>query len=152
QVCAHAGEQLLDAEGLDEVVVGTGVEPRDLVVYRVLGGEDDYRRVAGLADAPGDLEAVEDGQHEVEDHQVGVEFTELREAGYAVVADHRFIALGLQLEVDELGDLLLVFDDQYKWFSFHGRIMPCVLMRELLTPSAAPFRTTPGRGRWCPGR
>jgi hypothetical protein len=124
QVRAHARQQLLDRERLDQVVVGAGVEAGHLVVDRVLGRQDDDRRVARLADAPRDLEAVQHGQHEVEHDEVGVEFAELREAGDAVVGDDGLVALGLQLEVDELGDLLLVLDDEDQGFAFHETSLP----------------------------
>ena len=70
---AQAGEQLLALERLDEVVVGAGVEALDAAVERVAGGEHEDRHVAVGAQAPGDLDAVELGQAEVEDDQVGHE-------------------------------------------------------------------------------
>src|SRR5690606_14146057 len=123
EVRADAGQQLLDAEGLDEVVVRARVEARDLVLDRVLGGEDDDGRVGGLADAPGDLEAVQDGKHQVEHDEVRVQLPELRETGDAVVAHDRVVVLGLELQVDELRDLLLVLDDEDQWFPLHAGIL-----------------------------
>ena len=62
------GGQLLVGERLDEVVVGTGVEPGHPVADGVAGGEHQDRDLgAGRPDAPGDLEAGDVGQADVED-------------------------------------------------------------------------------------
>jgi hypothetical protein len=59
------------AEGFGEVVVGAGVEGVDLGVFGVAGGEDDDRRGGPAAQGLDDGDAVEIGQAEVEDDQVG---------------------------------------------------------------------------------
>ena len=54
--------QLLERERLDQVVVGTGVEPRHAVADGVAGGQhQDRRAVAGRPQAPAHLEAVDAG-------------------------------------------------------------------------------------------
>ena len=62
-------------ERLDQVVVGAGPQPADLLLDLPLGGEHDDRDVAGGAflgpDLRRDLVAVELGQHDVEQDQVG---------------------------------------------------------------------------------
>ncbi len=78
----EAGEQALDpgqqlgrVERLDQVVVGAGAQAADLLLDLALGGEHDDRDVAGGAllgpDLGRDLVAVELGQHDVEQDQVG---------------------------------------------------------------------------------
>ncbi len=68
---AHARHQLAQREGLDEVVVGARVEAGDAVVDLPARGEHQHRRaVASVAQAPADLEAVEVGHGDVEDHRV----------------------------------------------------------------------------------
>src|SRR4051812_10764386 len=64
---AQPGEQLLALERLDEIVVGAGVEALDARLDRVAGGEHEDRYVVGGAQAPGDLDAVDLRQAEVED-------------------------------------------------------------------------------------
>jgi hypothetical protein len=76
-----------------------------------------------------DLEAVEHRQHEVEDDEIGVELAELGEAGDAVVGHDGVVALGLQFQVHELGDLLLVLDDEDQGSAFHGESLPYLSMR-----------------------
>src|SRR4051812_44396452 len=68
---AQAGEQLLALEGLDEVVVGAGVQALDARLQGVAGGEHQDRHVAVGAQAPGHLDAVDPGQPEVEHDEVG---------------------------------------------------------------------------------
>ena len=66
-----AGDELARAERLGQVVVGAELEPEQLVELVVASGEhhDRDRRVA--AQLAGDVEAVEAGQAEVEDDEVG---------------------------------------------------------------------------------
>ena len=66
----HAADELGDAEGLGDVVVGAGLEADDLVQLGVLRGEHQDVGVAELAHPPADLDAVDVGQAEVEDDQV----------------------------------------------------------------------------------
>src|SRR3954451_24957953 len=67
---AHAREQLLSLERLDEVVVGADVEALDARVECVARGEDEDRRVVlVVAQALRDVDPVEAGEAEVEDDQ-----------------------------------------------------------------------------------
>ena len=109
---AQAREQLLALEGLDEVVVGAGVEALDARLDRVAGGEHEDRDVPALAQALGHVDAVEAGESEVEDHQVGGEDVRLVERRHAVAGDARLVALQPQRALENLGDVLVVLDDQ----------------------------------------
>ena len=68
---ADARQQLPDAEGLRQVVVRAGVEGLDLVALLPAGGEHDDGHARPLAQPAGDLDAVQVGKPEVEQHQVG---------------------------------------------------------------------------------
>ncbi len=68
----QAREQLAHPERLGEVIVGAGVERRDLVALLAAGGEHDDRHVAPLPQPPDHLQAVEIGQAQVEDDEVGL--------------------------------------------------------------------------------
>src|ERR1700730_10442497 len=68
----EAREQLVHAEGLGDVVVGAGVERGDLHGFGVAGGEHDDRHVAPPAQRSGDVDAVDVGQAEIEDNDVGM--------------------------------------------------------------------------------
>ena len=65
-----AGHKLLELEGLGEVVVGPQVEALHAVVHLVAGGEHDHGHAGDLAQPAAKLEAVDAGQHEVEDDEV----------------------------------------------------------------------------------
>ena len=68
---ADARRELLQAEGLDQVVVGAEIEALHPVGDRVARGEDEHRdAVLAPAQAVEDLEPVLAGQAEVEEHEV----------------------------------------------------------------------------------
>ena len=110
---AQPGEQLLALERLDEVVVGAGVEALDARLDRVARGEHEDRHVVGGAQAPRDLDAVELRQPEVEDHEVGVVGRGLVERGLAVAGDAHVVAVQPQRALEDLGDLVVVLDDEH---------------------------------------
>ena len=112
---AQAGEQLLALEGLDQVVVGAGVEALDARLERVARGEHEDRDVVGRAQPARHLHAVELGQPEVEDDEVGVEGGRLVERRLAVAGDAHLVALQAQRALQDLGDLLVVLDDEHAW-------------------------------------
>src|SRR5438105_6209970 len=75
---ADARHQLLQAEGLGDVVVAADGQTVDLVLGRVSSGEEDGRHVAaGGGDPAQHLVAVDVRQHDVEDHQGGLEGVDL---------------------------------------------------------------------------
>ncbi len=63
-----AGKQLLEAERLDEVVVGPCLEPHDPVPDLVAGRQHQDRQLIARRPQPAaDLEPVDPGQHDIED-------------------------------------------------------------------------------------
>jgi hypothetical protein len=66
-----ARDELVQREGLGDVVVGAEFERQDLVDFLILRGEHDDRNAAGLADLTARFDPVEHGQHDVHDDQVG---------------------------------------------------------------------------------
>ena len=68
----HPGDDFSEREGLGHVVVTTNGEPGQLVLQGVTRRQekDGDAQTVG-AQPPGHLEAVEVGQHHVEDHEVG---------------------------------------------------------------------------------
>ncbi len=110
---AGASEQLLHAEGLRDVVVGPGVERRDLVGLRLAHREHDHRHVAERADAPDHLGAVEVGQPEVEQHEVGRLLGGAHDALLARADRGDLVAVGLEARAQRPPDLRLVVDHQH---------------------------------------
>ena len=64
--CTDPGEQLAEAERLDDVVVGAHLEADDLVHLLTFGSDHDDRDARPRAQLPADGEAVEIGEAEVE--------------------------------------------------------------------------------------
>ena len=67
---AHAGHQLARVEGLGQVIVGAQFQADDAVHVVGAGGQHEHRHVALLAQPAQDFEAVQPGQHDVQDYQV----------------------------------------------------------------------------------
>ena len=112
---AHAGQQLLEGEGLDQVVVGAAVEAGDLVVGRVAGGEHEHRNgQTTLAQVAADAETVETRQHDVEQDQVVLVVAAaqagLRGASVAQRVDR--VAFLFEAALEHLSQLVGVFDHQ----------------------------------------
>jgi len=59
-----------DRERLGDVVVGADLEAQDLVALIVARREHDDRHLAAASQAAADLDAVDPGQHHVEDDEV----------------------------------------------------------------------------------
>src|SRR5215471_4073406 len=127
---AHSRQELVEREGLGQVVVGAEIEPGHLVGYAVARGEHDDRRVhAGLARGLEDAEAVALGQHDVEDDQiVGVAPEDKVQGGIAVGGRLHGVSLFLQPLPDEAQDLPIVLDHENTHgspdssYSHHARI------------------------------
>jgi hypothetical protein len=115
--CAYARHQLLEAERLADVIVGAKRESVHPVGGGVTGGQEQHRDLGGFVrQPPVDLEAVPVRQHHVQHDQVGPK--RLRGA-------YRRAAVGRALDLeplvakhgrDQLGDALLVVDDEHaRW-------------------------------------
>ena len=108
-----ACEELADAEGLGDVVVGSELEAEDFVDLLALGGEHDDGDVHPLgSDSLADLEAVELGEHEVEDDEVGACGEGEVEAGLSVGCGEDLVALELEVVLEAHEHVGLVFNDQ----------------------------------------
>ncbi len=104
--------ELLADEGLGHVVVRAGFESGDDVVAVHLGGDDDDRDVARLADAATDLEPVHAGQAEVDEDEIRFVDGERGETALAVCGFDDHEALVLEHEAEHLADWAFVFDDE----------------------------------------
>jgi hypothetical protein len=111
---AHAREQLLALERLDQVVVGADVESFHARVQRVARGQHEDRRVVLVAaQLARDLDAVHPGETQVQNDQVGEEGLGVIQGLRAVVGELHVVALHAQRALEDLGDLLIVLDDEY---------------------------------------
>ena len=107
-------EQLLHAERLRDVVVGARVERRDLVGLRFAHRQHDHRHVAERAHPPDHLGAVDVGQPEVEQHQVGRLLGGADHAFLAGADRGDLVAVRLEARAQRAPDLRLVVDDQHQ--------------------------------------
>src|SRR5690606_5399620 len=107
-----AGRQLLGGERLGQVVVGTRLEARHDVVGGGAGRDHDDRDVGHPADGAADVEAVDAGQHDVDQHDVGGLALEGVEGLLAGVGLLDRPALVLERQLDRGADPLVVLDRQ----------------------------------------
>jgi hypothetical protein len=107
-------DELVEAEGLGEIVVGAGVEQLDLLAFLAARGEHEDRRRAPLAQRERDLATVHVRQAEIEQHDVGRvlrgEEQRLRSRRRLDPAETR----GGQARAQEAPHLGLVLDDQHQ--------------------------------------
>ena len=108
---ADPGEQLAGAERLGDVVVGAGVERRDLVPLLAPRREDDDRNGRPLAQPADHVEAVHVGQAEIEDDDVGLARAGLDDALRARRRLEEPVAVALERGAEEAPDLRLVLDE-----------------------------------------
>src|SRR5699024_2183564 len=109
----HAGQELLEAEGLGDVVVRAALEPLHRVVHAGAGGDHEDRDLrVHLPQRPEHLEAVHAGQAHVEDEQVEVPAGGEIEGGDAVLDHGGGEAVRLQTALHEARDARLVLGDE----------------------------------------
>ncbi len=107
------GHELLHRERLDEVVVGADLERVHAIVLRAARRDDDDRRADALAaNGLDEVPAVEPGQHEVEDADVGVLEAEPSESLLAARRRGSVEPGGLEVLHHPACDDLVVLDDQ----------------------------------------
>ena len=109
---AQAGEQLVDADRLRHVVVGAGVERRDLLPLLADRREHDHRCRAPGAQLTADVDAGPVGQHEIEDHRLGRPHRRRGERRLRRVGRLDLVAGAAQARPQRAQDLLLVVDDE----------------------------------------
>ena len=109
---AHATHQLLGAEGLDHVVVGSQLETSDAVDLGLPGRQHDHGRVGRGAQSSQDLIAVDARKHQVEDDQVGQRPSTLVERLLAVGGRPHGEPRSFEVERNDLRDARFVFNDK----------------------------------------
>ena len=144
--CLDASHQFRHVEGLDEIVVGTGVKARELVLEPVPGRQhDDRRGDAGILAQPfADLEAVHAGQHDVEHHHV---------VGFGDGEMHRHQAVGrivhvvaasFEIGAGGLGEFGVVLREQDVEAPAHRRSSPAMAAERSRASFSAQRRSSQG--------
>ena len=109
----HACHQLAHAEGFGDVVIGAHGQADQGVHLVRSGGHDDDVAVAEGADLAADLDAVQSGQSQVEDHHVWGLLSCCFDSGDAVVLDCGLVPAAGEIGGDHLCQRLLVLDDEH---------------------------------------
>lgn len=92
---------------------GARVEAFHAVEHRVPRGEDEHRRrITGVPHGREDLEPVQAGQHQVEDHQVEASGVRGDEALLTGCRERHRVAFGLQAVLHGPRHLRFIFDHQ----------------------------------------
>ena len=119
-------------ERLGDVVVGAEIEALGLVGGRALGGQQDDRHRAALAQLAHDLDAVEVGHDDVEQDDVGAHFLGLGQRFLAAARGDDAEALFAEGDGYELCDAWLVVCDEYERLGAHDHL----LVDDMVTDSA----------------
>ena len=107
-------KQLLELERLDHVVVGAGVEAEHALGHLVARGEhEDGHGRAAAADLPAHLDAVEIGDHPIEQHQIVAAGARLHHRVGAAGATIDRVALLGEHALEEASQPGVVFDQQH---------------------------------------
>ena len=118
----HACKQLLDLKGLDDVVVRTHLQTGDLVLGLALGGEHDDGHFHGLAQLAADLPAVHHGQHDIKQHEVGLDLLGHLDGLAAVGRVRHLKAILLQVQTQQFRNVDIVLHDEH--FLAHVMLPP----------------------------
>ena len=113
--------QLVEVEGLGQVVVGPQFEQRHFVGCVCAGRHHDHGRVAFLADGAHDVLAGRARQHEVGDDHIRALLSQKHEALGAREGLAAAVAATFQMRADHLVDRGVVLDDEYVGNGFHGK-------------------------------
>ena len=100
--------------GFDEVVVCARLEAGDPVAGVGARGEHDDRNAAALTHFAEHFEAVEPGQHAVEQHEIVALFQGACEPAPAVVLDVEADAMRLEEIAHQPAQLMVVVDEQHR--------------------------------------
>jgi D-alanyl-D-alanine carboxypeptidase/D-alanyl-D-alanine-endopeptidase (penicillin-binding protein 4) len=127
RVEAHV--HFLQRERLDQVVVGAGIEPGQLVVQRIARGEHQHRGLLArlVAQLAADLQAVHAGQVEVEHDRVEVVHHRQVQAGHAVGGEVDGMPAILEVVAEVGGDVaeLSSMTRMRMQSSLRGRALRC---------------------------
>src|SRR5262249_15623215 len=100
-------------KGLDQVVVGAGVQAKNPVLDGVFRSEDEYRRLnTELAQSGEHVHTVAPRKHEVEEYQVKGTLACQKESFFAGRGARDLVMLGFKAPSQRPYEFLLVLDDQ----------------------------------------
>mmetsp|Transcript_15321 Transcript_15321/g.36556 ORF Transcript_15321/g.36556 Transcript_15321/m.36556 type:complete len:272 (-) Transcript_15321:132-947(-) len=113
QLHPHPGQQLGHTEGLDQIVIGAGVERLDLALFTVAGRQHQHRGLRPAAKLANEIEPIAVRQPEVQHHQLRPARGRVDQAALQARRLEHLQALAFQRQAHETPDLRLVLDHQH---------------------------------------
>jgi len=107
---AHAGEELLDAEGFGDVVVGAGIEGFNLGVLLIAHRENEDGGTALAADGAAEFDTAHTGHGQIGDDQVRIPLLDEAQSLFRIVGGTDVVALGRQRGAQDARDLNFIVD------------------------------------------
>ncbi len=121
---AHAGEELLNAERLGDVVVGAGIEGLHFGVLLIAHGEDEDGCAGFAANRAGEINAGHAGHHQVGDDEVGVPFFKETEGFLGIVGGADVVTLRGERGAQDACDLNFVVHHEDAFGHGSSRAIP----------------------------
>jgi len=109
----HAGLEFFHIEGLDQVIIGTGIQAGDALGGAVAGGEDQHRQVVLLgAQLLQQVQAIEARQAEVEQQQIEAFRAQGMQGRNAILQPIQGVAFNAQCHANPLAKGTIIFDKE----------------------------------------
>jgi len=109
---ANAGKQLLVGKRLHEVVVRARIQSADAVFGAIQGCEHQDRKLPSRAQPAAHADAVEAGQHHVQNHEVGRPLLRAPQCLHPIAGPGDLMAFGDQHSLERRRQPRVVLDDQ----------------------------------------
>ena len=115
-----AGQQLVCAEGLGQIVVGPQIQGVHLVPLMGPGRDHHHWQTGPGAQLTQDVQTIHIGQSQIQDDQIGTVRGNHGLGLGAGAGHHRVIVMGGEHRGDEVADALLVLNNQDLVANFHS--------------------------------
>ena len=125
QVRLHARDQFARAEGLGHVVVAADFQSQDAIHLVGPRRQEQHRRARqhrGVPDLAAQLKAVQIGQHDVQQDQIGLGLLQRAQGAFRAAEQLRLIPMADEVVLDQRGKLRFILHDGN--FFRHGTCLP----------------------------
>ena len=108
----QAGQQFLDRKGLDQIVVGAGVEAGHPIRHGVARGDQDDRSWLGGLESPADFQTADTGEQHIQQRDIPLPVQGQSQAGQAVAGQLDLVTLVQQFQFKVPSQRGVVLDNQ----------------------------------------